>query len=178
MNKQLIAILISLYFIFPNCNKPDSYKWESKNYSFEIEYSNNWTLYEESDKKERLLFGLMDTSDGKQYQIDMTTQSEYKNLSDEEYFNKMKEYYLSLNEKNRFLNEEEIYLHGKIFRGNSFLLYSPKYGTLKLYDVVNRNKDLVIGIMIYFPVDQNKSQTQKIPHELSELDSHVKINGK
>jgi hypothetical protein len=177
MKKQLIFILIAINFNFFNCNFPASSKWKSQYYNFEIEYSNKWTVYEKSDTKDRLRYGLIDKSDGKQYQIDMTTQSEHKNLSNEEYLNEMKKYYLSLNSKNKFLSEEEIELHGEKFYGNSFLFYNEKYGVQKLYDIVIRNKDFVVGIIMYFPADESNYQTQTIPDELFELDKHVKING-
>ena len=179
MNKLIFLFLILFGLVFSNCANHEYTKWKSQNYNFEVEYSNKWALYEKSDKKNRLLFGLMDISDTNQYHIDITTNSEYKKLSEKDYFNEMRKYYISLNKQNRFIKNETIKLHGENFNGYSFLVYDERYGTAKLYDIVKRDEGLVIGITISFPIDDKTSlQDLKIPDEILELDKHVKINGK
>ena len=151
MNKLILLFLILFGLIFSNCANHEYTKWKSQNYNFEVQYSNKWSLYEKSDKKDRLLFGLIDISNTNEYHIDITTNSEYKKLSEEDYFNEMKKYYISLNKQNRFIKNETIKLHGETFKGCSFLVSNEKYGFAKLYDIVMRYENLVIGITISIP---------------------------
>ena len=179
MNKLILLSIVIIGLIFSNCTNNESTKWKSQNYNFEVEYSNMWTLYEKSDKENRILFGLIDISNTNEYHIDITTNSEYKELSEKEYFNEMKKYYLTLNKQNRFVKNEIIKLHGETFIGCSFLVNDKKYGAAKLYDIVKRDENLVIGITISFPIDDKTNlQDLEIPIEILELDKRVKINGK
>jgi len=155
-----------------------SQSWKSKYYDLTAEYFDPWTLViPPIDTKERTMFSVMDRSDGTLYMVEMTTESLYKGLTDKEYYEELIKRYLAEAEGNKFLKAEEVEFHGDSFHMTSFLMNNPKFGLMKLYDFVKRENDLVIGVILAFPVNQGEVESIKIPERLIELDKKIKIRG-
>jgi len=140
-----------------------------------VEYSNIWEVIGTFDSNERTLFGLIDNTDGKYYTVEITKLSTKKHLTDEQYHEETKKYYLSLNSKNRILKEEEIQFHGDTYYKHEILFHNNKWGLTKLYDIVKRNEEIVVGITISFPIKADEVEIIKMPSELTKLNDSFKI---
>ena len=143
-----------------------------------MEYSDPWSLIiPPQDTEERMMFGVIDESDGKFYFAELTKISKYKDLTDEEYYEESMKRYLAEHKGNKFLKAEEMEYHNESFYVMSFLINNSKWGLTKMYDFVKRDKNLVIGIIISFPVDTVEVDSKRIPDEFIKLDKNIKING-
>lgn len=178
MRKQTLLVTIIITCVLLRCNDTCSQKWKSTNFDFEVEYSDSWSLiFPPIDTKERILFGVIDESDGKFYLAEITKMSLYKDLTDEEYFEESKKRYISEHRGNKFLKAEEMEFHNETYHVMSFIINNPKWGLSKMYDFVKRDDNLVIGIVLSFPVDSLNADSIQIPDEILNLDRNIKING-
>ncbi|MDH4471343.1 MAG: hypothetical protein QE487_01980 [Fluviicola sp.] len=146
--------------------------WQSKYHNLKANYSSEWSLLPGIDKENKVIFGLIDKTDGKSYLVKIAEDVSKEDLPDEDYYLAFKEMVLNENPKNKLLSEQDVDFHGSNYHRLEFLIYTEKWGLLKQYAYVNRPGDFIIGVQLSYPVAEDKSNAE-MPESMIELDKNV-----
>lgn len=169
---KLIITLILLFLSNYEC-KGQTF-WTSKFHEFEIELDSLWTVLPSIDTKEKMLFGVIDKTDGKSYIIKITKDVPTDQLSDEQYYQTIRELMLGANSENKLLEEKESEFHGEKYHEQIFIMNTPKWGVLKQNSYIRRTGQLLYSIQISFPIN-DKNENTPTPTLIIELDKEIKL---
>jgi hypothetical protein len=143
-----------------------------------IEYYPPWTLIPAMDTKEKTKIGLVDLHDGKSYIIQMMADVSKDSLTDASYYEYSKQLMLQPDKRNKLLFENDTIYHGHSFRQMVFLMFTEKWGLLKMVSLIRRTGKECCTVQISFPVSEKKANERDVPAQLRELDEHIRINEK
>lgn len=176
---KIILLLTSILII--NCKgeppKVDEI-WTSEYYNLSARYKTPWCRLPGFDTNDRILFGLIDTADGKSYIIKIANDAPQNILTDSNYFNLIRDKMLDENINNELIDECDTLFHNKLFHRQIYLMYTERWGLLKQYANIIRTGDKMISVQISFPVDEKNKMTSYIPKPLIDLDKNIKIDEK
>ena len=179
----MISYKIFFFFAFLICvsckssSKKDTTIWESKYHQLSIQYYQPWKLIPVLDTKEKTQTGIIDMNDGKSYIAQLMKDVSYDSLSNDRYYEHTKSEMLKPDERNRLLSENDTLYHGKTFRQMVFMMYTKKWGLLKMVSLIRRTEIECCTVQICFPVSEDNIEKSDIPPSLQELDKHIMING-
>lgn len=180
--KTLQILFFFLIITISSCSQEssdnsNSYNiWESNFHDFYIEYNSSWSIIEPTlDTKEKLLFAIIDNSDGKSYVVKIAPDLHQNMLSNKNYYQSTKEQMLAANPKNKLIQESEKYLHGKEFHEQTYLMYTKKWGLLKQHALIHRTGKKMFSIQYCYPIKSESDANIEIPLEIIKLDGNVKF---
>ncbi len=183
-SKKIKVFVLSIFlFVLPSCTgqvetQKKSPTWKSKFYPFSAEFDSIWTKLPSHDTKEKILFGVIDKTDGKSYIVKITDDLAQSQLSDSSYFEITKDLMLQENQKNILLNEKDTVIHEKKFHCMTFILHTTKWGVLKQSGYIYRDGIKMISIQMGFPLNEKQPNETNVPKSLIALDKGIKIDGK
>jgi hypothetical protein len=150
--------------------------WKSEHYDLNAEFNSKWSLLPSTDTPKKILFGVIDKSDGKSYILKIVDDVSQEQLNDSSYYQLTKNQMLGANEKNILINESDTIVHGKKFHLQVFLMNTLKWGILKQYGYIYRDGIKMISIQLSFPIEEKNANQETIPQMLIEFDKGLKIN--
>lgn len=116
-------------------------------------------------------------NDGKSCIVQLMKDISYDSLSNDRYYDHAKKIMLQPDERNKLLTENDTLYHGKSFHQMVFLMYTEKWGLLKMVSLIRRTEIECCTVQICFPVSENRIDQSDMPASLRELDKHIMING-
>lgn len=146
--------------------------WSSDHRKLSFQYFSPWTLLPSLDTKSKTLAGVIDKSDGASYIIQITGDVSLDKLSNDSYYDYVKEKMLSAHKQNKILLEDNINFHNKRFHRIIFMLHT-KWGLLKEISLINRTGIECTSIQISFPANENS--VHDLPVKLKQLDKKVNL---
>ena len=172
----LTLLLFTLSYCGQIQNSPT--EWKSVNRILSFEYANPWSILPTLDTKGKTLTGVIDKRDGKSYVIQITDDVAKGKLSDEAYFDGVKQTMLQANKKNMLIAESDTTFHGMKAHSQSYLMYTQKWGLLKQVSFVIRTGIEFVSVQILFPIIDEGAATKSIPLQLVEFDRTVRLEPK
>ena len=141
-----------------------------------MEYYEPWKLIPALDTKAKTLAGIIDKNDGKLYIVQLMKDISYDSLSNDKYYEHTKSQMLNPDERNKLLTENDTLYHGKNFHQMVFVMYTQKWGLLKMVSLIKRTEIECCTVQICFPVSEDDIEKSDIPASLRELDKRIIIN--
>ncbi len=130
MNKEILILLFCFISTVLFCQNSTNSVWKSKRSSLELVFNNQWKLIKPYlDEDEKVIVGLADQTDHSSFTVKITEDYPKAIVSDERYFNAIKEQMLNANSRNKLIEEGEVkFKEGYYYRLIFFMI--TKFGEM------------------------------------------------
>ena len=149
--------------------------WQSAHHAVELKYDPPWRLIVPlRDQSDSLLVGVVDETDGKSCVIKVDADVPQTEVSDDIYFEAIREQMTSHMTGNKLVDERDVESHGAVFRRFRFTMRNPKWDHLFCQMIyVRRTGSHMISCQLSFPIESHLQL--EIPSSLVELDRAIRL---
>ncbi len=175
--KNTIYLLLGIIVLlgFQMCTVKSNGNWKSEKNNLELNFSDNWELIIPTlDTYKKTLVGIKDNNDNSSLTVKITDDVSKDQLTDEFYFDAIKEQMLNANSDNKFVIEGKVVFKGIEFHRLIFFM-ATKFEEMTHTIYTHRNGEKMIGIQFSYPKSLTENPTGSIPMKIEELLTGMKI---
>ncbi len=157
------------------CTVKSNGKWKSEKTNLELTFNDKWELIIPNlDTDNKTLVGIKDNSDNSALTVKITDDVPKAQLSDEYYFEAIKEQMLNANSENELVTEDKIDFKGTEYHRLIFSM-KTKFGEMTHTIYTHRNGEKLVGIQFTYPKNLTEKPIVKIPLKIEEILNGMKI---
>ena len=174
--KCINNLLIILILVLTSCFRFDSNStWTSEFYKVSIEYKDPMKLmHKKLDNENQLLVLCFNSKQNQSITIKIDKDLPIEQLSNETYYNGLKQTMLKENIDNNLLYEKDTLYHGQYYHSMVFYMNSSK-GERKMHCNILRKEGLMYSVQLAYPCRKEEALSRPIPIEIITQDRLIKI---